>query len=93
MCILWAQLTRSYRILTGARYKVINEMETRLPAAPYTDEWRRIKENPDHRGYTTPPSPRLEAWVPWIFAAIYAVLLVTSLIVGGPTDANIAPSQ
>ncbi len=90
VCILWAQLTRSYRILTGARYKVISEMETRLPAAPYTDEWRRIKESPDHRGYTS--IGRLEALVPWVFAAIYAVLLIAPLITDGPTEANVTPS-
>jgi hypothetical protein len=89
-CVLWAQLTRSYRILIGARFKVIGEMEARLPVAPYTEEWRRIKESPDHRVYTS--ISRLEGVVPSVFAVIYAVLLIAPLLVAGATTAASPPS-
>ena len=79
VCVIWAQLTRSYRVLTKARFEVITEMEQRLPAAPYSDEWQRIKQSPAHQGYTS--ISRLESMVPWVFAVIYAVLLVAPLIV------------
>ncbi len=81
VCVLWAQLVRSYRVLTAARFEVINEMEARLPTAPYRDEWQRIKNSPGHQGYMS--ISHLEAAVPWVFAAIYAVLLIAPLIVGG----------
>ena len=88
VCVLWAQLVRSYRDLTAARFEVINEMETALVVAPYTDEWKRIKQSPAYRGYTS--IARLEALVPWVFVTIYAVLLIAPLIVGGATN-PIAP--
>lgn len=81
VCGVWWRLIRSYSVLTKARFEVINEMERRLPAKPYTDEWQRIKEDPAFKGYTTISS--LEALVPWVFAAIYAVLLVAPLAVPG----------
>jgi hypothetical protein len=81
VCGVWWMLIRSYSILAGAKFEVINEMEQRLPAAPYADEWKRIKESPARKGYTS--ISNLEALVPWVFAVIYAVLLVASLIVGG----------
>ena len=90
LCILWAQLVRSYRVLTAARFEVINEMETRLPVAPYSDEWQRIKKSPAYKDYTS--ISRLEALVPWIFAVIYAVLLITPLIFGGATNPSAPPN-
>src|SRR5438270_315842 len=35
----WWALLRSYRDLNAAKFRVITEMETALPAAPYTREW------------------------------------------------------
>jgi hypothetical protein len=80
VCGVWWMLIRSYSILAGAKFEVINEMEQRLPAAPYADEWKRIKESPARKGYAS--ISNLEALVPWVFAAIYAFLLVASLLVG-----------
>jgi hypothetical protein len=79
VCVIWGQLVRSYRVLTAARFDVINKMERRLPAAPYTDEWQLIKHSPAHKGYMSISS--LETFVPWVFAAIYAVLLIASVVV------------
>jgi hypothetical protein len=80
VCMIWAQLVRSYRVLTGARFKVIKEMERALPAAPYTEEWQLIKADPAYGGYFS--IARLEAVVPWVFAVIYAVLLLAFVIAG-----------
>ena len=39
----WWLLLRSYRILNSAKFKVIQRMEERLPAAPFKDEWIELK--------------------------------------------------
>ena len=78
VCMIWAQLVRSYRVLTGARFKVIKEMEQSLPVAPYTEEWQLIKADPAYGGYFS--IAHLESAVPWIFAVIYAVLVLAFVI-------------
>lgn len=83
VCALWWRIVRSYSVLTGARFGVIQAMEKRLPASPYTDEWNLVANSGKFRGYRSISA--LEAWIPWVFAAIYAVLLGASLIVGSGT--------
>lgn len=78
VCAVWWLLTRSYRILTKARFDVITEMETRLPVAPYTDEWRMIKKGPAYSEYKS--IARQEAIVPIVFAALYVVFLIAIAI-------------
>lgn len=74
VCTVWWLLTRSYRILTKARFDVINEMEARLPAAPYTDEWRMIKNGSAYSQYKS--IARQEAIVPLVFVALYVIFLI-----------------
>jgi hypothetical protein len=78
-CVIWAQLTCSYRSLIKARYGVIHELEARLSFAPYAEEWTRIKSDPAYNGYVS--IARLEALVPGIFGAIYLFFLVSILLV------------
>lgn len=83
VCVLWAWLVRSYAVVTKARFKVINEMEARLPASPYADEWLSIKEDPAFKGYTS--ISVLEGWVPLVFAVIYAVFFGATVFAGSLT--------
>jgi hypothetical protein len=38
--IVWWLLLRYYRRLSAAKWDVINRLEQRLPASPFTDEWK-----------------------------------------------------
>jgi hypothetical protein len=89
LSLVWWMLLRYYRRLNGAKWQVINQLETQLPAKPFTDEWTIL--HPDE-----PPSKeglaRLAWWqrlkvrakhreasvveqvVPFVFMAIYIVL-------------------
>ncbi|MEM7442745.1 MAG: hypothetical protein AAF414_05365 [Pseudomonadota bacterium] len=78
VCAVWWLLTRSYRILTKARFDVITEIETRLPAAPYTDEWQMIKKGPAYSEYKS--IARQEAIVPLIFVALYLIFLIAIIV-------------
>jgi hypothetical protein len=77
VCGVWWLLTRSYRILTKARFDVITDIETRLPAAPYTDEWRMIKKGPAYSQYKS--IARQESLVPMIFVALYVIFFIAIL--------------
>jgi drug/metabolite transporter (DMT)-like permease len=71
-CVAWWWLVRSYRLLNGAKYKVVGLLEERLPASPYwSAEWVALGEGKDWRKYL--PITHLEQWVPVAFALVYVV--------------------
>lgn len=71
-CGAWFLLIASYKRLNAAKYKVIGELEQRLPALPFRDgEWFELGEGRRPDRYV--PLTRIEAGVPAAFAALYAV--------------------
>jgi hypothetical protein len=89
LALTWWALLRYYRRLNRAKFKVINEMETKLPDRPYTREWEIL--HPDEAAEPPDRRPGLHAWyrrerhreasiveqvVPFVFAAIYLVMLI-----------------
>ncbi|WP_442857834.1 RipA family octameric membrane protein [Blautia sp. AM47-4] len=44
ICILWICTINSYRKLNSVKYEIINEMELKLPLAPFTVEWDRLNK-------------------------------------------------
>ena len=75
----WWLSLRSYRMLNGAKFEVINKMEERLPAAPYRDEWAILdrKDGPLHKRYAA--LSFVEQVVPLAFMALNVGLLITDL--------------
>ena len=69
----WYSLVVFYRNLGASKYKVVHQLESFLPVAPFRCEWRSEKAR-RHTGVT-----HLERMVPLTFAAIYLVLLGYSL--------------
>lgn len=81
LSFVWWALLKSYRDLNSAKFKVIHEMEKRLPVKIFDDEWAILKKEA--------PAPelrlaRMRQWlaqyrelgqveriVPWMFAALY----------------------
>ena len=69
-CTAWWWLVRSYRLLNAAKYRVIGELEERLPSSPYwRAEWVALGEGGDWRKYL--PLTHLEQWVPVLFGLVY----------------------
>jgi len=82
--LVWWLVLNSYRQLNSAKFKVVHELEARLPAAPYDDEWEKAGRGKDPKIYI--PLTKVEGWVPIVFAVGYlgagafaAVLLGLSL--------------
>lgn len=95
LALVWWLLLRYYRRLNGAKFDVINKLEERLPARPFTDEWKilhpgeRISDEhaetkPWWRGWLRKVEHReaslVEQVVPFVFMAIYVTLGVEVLI-------------
>ena len=47
--VAWFLLLRSYRDLNRAKFRVINDIETKLPIQPFADEWVELKRDPVKR--------------------------------------------
>ncbi|MFJ9853294.1 hypothetical protein [Streptomyces sp. NPDC101150] len=78
-CLVWLLLIRSYKQLNRAKYRVIGELERRLPARLYLEaEWSELGEGKSWKEYV--PLTRVELAVPVIFAVLYAVALGVVLI-------------
>lgn len=87
LSIVWWALLKSYRDLNTAKYKVILAMEDRLPARIFADEWASLKREPMKLALkrSTLKERFTEYWelgsveriIPWVFAVIYVVALLS----------------
>jgi hypothetical protein len=69
-CFAWFYLVRSYRLLNGAKYRVVGALEERLPASPFwRAEWWALGEGHDRGRYW--PLSHIEQWIPVLFALTY----------------------
>lgn len=72
---IWILSIKNYKLLNTAKFNVINNLETKLPVAPFEDEWRILKENIKYKDTTN-----LEMWLPITFTLLYVVMLTTIVI-------------
>lgn len=68
--IVWFQNIESYKKLNSAKFKVIQEMERKLPYAMFAQEEAYYKEA-KRKDFTS-----FEKWVPLLFGALYFIFLV-----------------
>lgn len=90
LSLAWMIQLRSYRKLNAAKWAVIGELENRLPARPFADEWKIVKQDPVERaiarwkwvGTVVQPLGRyaelslVEQVVPAIYLVLFAIVLV-----------------
>lgn len=74
VCILWLNSIRSYRQLSSVKYQIINDIEKKLPLAPFTYEWEILKKD-SYVGLTT-----IEKLLPWIFIVMYAIAILVPTV-------------
>lgn len=72
-CFFWWRLILSYKQLNGAKWAIVGEFETKLPASPYGKaEWKNaLKEGKDRKVYW--PLTHLESWIPVLFFVGYVI--------------------
>ena len=74
LCFVWYYLIRSYRQLNTAKFKVVHEIESLLPLAPYDAEWEALERGENRAVYW--PFTHVEKWVPFVFGTLYVGALV-----------------
>jgi hypothetical protein len=75
--ILWYRIVKSYKDLNGVKFKVIEEMEKHLPAAPFRHEWQECGHGKDKTKYRL--LTHSEQWVPVLFMVLYSVLALYAI--------------
>lgn len=78
--IVWWILLVSYRALNHAKYIVIHDLENRLPAKVFTEEWALLSIRPRRRFRQL---TSLEQAVPVVFAAVYVAAFVGAVSTAG----------
>ena len=83
LSVIWYINLGSYRALNSAKYRVINEMESQLPYAGYTDEWAYLRPAEGQAKYFQ--LTRIERFVPLLVMVLFvgiAAYSVYSLVCG-----------
>jgi hypothetical protein len=74
---MWYRLVRSYKDLNTAKFKVIHEIESQLPIAPYDAEWEAVGRGKAPELYL--PFTHVEIYVPWVFIILHAIVALQCL--------------
>lgn len=77
LCMSWFLLLRSYRNLNSGRFKVINELEEKLPAKIYRREWEIILKT---RGKRYVRLTQIEQVTPLVFIVLYGSIIASLFI-------------
>lgn len=75
ICILWLNMIRSYQQLSRVKYDIVNEIEAKLPLAPFTHEWEKLKLEHNYVGLT-----KIEKAIPRVFLFLYVVAIIWPLL-------------
>lgn len=78
LCFLWYRLIRSYKDLNTAKFKVVHEIERKLPYAMYDLEWEKLGKGENSNLYL--PFTHVEIFVPWVFFALHIAVLIIGII-------------
>ena len=75
--LLSHSIIQSHRDLNAIKFKLIQELETKLPAALYSYEWEMAKVGP--KGAYRPASG-IEMWIPRTMMALHAMAFAATIV-------------
>ena len=51
VCIVWLYSIENYKKLSSVKYHIVNEIEDRLPLAPFSYEWEKLNNEKKYIGW------------------------------------------
>ena len=78
LCYYWYRLVRSYKDLNTGKFSSIHKIEEGLPLQLFKDEWEELGEGKDPKKYL--PFTHIEMNVPWVFAGLYGILFLWTVL-------------
>lgn len=76
---LFWHLINSYKQLNTAKFKIIHEIEEKLPLSLYKYEWVECLEEGKNKEVYYPFS-HIELIIPWVFSVLYFVIFIYKLL-------------
>ncbi|MBK5215490.1 MAG: hypothetical protein JJE53_01635 [Candidatus Pacebacteria bacterium] len=77
ICYCWYEIIISYKQLNRAKFKVIHNIEEKLPLSLFKTEWELLGKGNDYKKYIKLSS--IEKNIPIIFIVLYSVIFTMSL--------------
>lgn len=74
LSIAWYYFLKSYRLLNSGKFKVVYEIEKKLPICPYKLEWENLGKGKERKLYW--PLSYLEVVLPILFGIVYFIMLI-----------------
>ena len=73
LCLIWLGFMNNFKKLNTAKFRIINELEKHLPAQPFEQEWKWLKNKGKYITCTT-----LESYLALLFIIMYIFLCAFS---------------
>lgn len=77
ICYCWYKIISSYRQLNRIKFKVIHEIEKKLPISLFEKEWELMGKGKDKNKYNA--KSKIERKIPIIFIVLYIVIFITGI--------------
>ncbi len=78
ICFVWFLLIMSYKNLNSGKFKVLRDIESLLPIAPFRHEWNLLENGKNHKKYL--PFTKIEVMVPGIFLFVYVAIFLFTVL-------------
>ena len=78
LSVVWFVNIKSYRVLNTAKFKIINELENKLPTQGYAKEWDLLRSPIDSPKYLQ--LTKVEQFVPVIMFVLFGGLVIYSVV-------------
>ena len=75
LCVLWIFFIQNYKLLNSTKFKVIQQIEEKLPVTPFKDEWKELKKNKIYKDGT-----KLETILPIMFIILYVIAIIYIIV-------------
>lgn len=77
ICYCWYKIIASYRQLNRIKFKIIHEIEQKLPISLFETEWKLMGKGKDKTKYYA--KSKIERKIPIIFIILYIVIFLTGI--------------
>jgi hypothetical protein len=78
LCFVWSVNIHSYKQLNSLKFKVVHEMEQKLPFPCYQREWQILEQEKSTRSYLR--LSQVEQYVPLVLMVPYLILVIYTLM-------------
>lgn len=76
IAVLWFFSVQNYRYLSSAKWKVVNDLEKKLPVKPFTYEWKVLTHRKHYRYFQV---TKIERIMPLLFGLLFLLIIILKI--------------